>query len=103
MNVLVSYILAWVVFASVMLGVGSQIFGHVHPGLWFLRIDGTWPELGQVGGRAGAAWARGSRALRCVRTLACLAACLCRGGATAAKLWLCSRSSGAPSSGCAIT
>jgi len=53
MNVLVGYMLLWVLFASVMLGAGDQIFHGLHHGLWYLRFDGTWPELGQVGGATG--------------------------------------------------
>jgi len=48
MNVLVGYMLLWVLFESVMLAAGDQIFHRKYSGLWYLRFDGTWPELGQV-------------------------------------------------------
>ncbi|KAF5838676.1 hypothetical protein DUNSADRAFT_2440 [Dunaliella salina] len=47
MNVLVGYMLIWVLFESIMLGAGDQIFNGLNHGLWYLRINGEWPELGQ--------------------------------------------------------
>ena len=55
MNVLVGYMLLWVLFASIMLGAGDQIFNRLHTDKWYLQLDGTWPELGQVGERVRAA------------------------------------------------
>ena len=49
MNVLVGYMLLWVLFASVMLGAGDQIYHGLNHGLWYLRFNGEWPEFGQVG------------------------------------------------------
>lgn len=48
MNVLVGYMLMWVLFAAIMLGAGDQIFNRLHGGQWYLQLNGTWPELGQV-------------------------------------------------------
>ena len=50
MNVLVGYMLLWVLFVSIMLAAGDQIFQRLHGGMWYLQITGEWPELGQVRG-----------------------------------------------------